>query len=103
MVGKELSRSKKLADYIGKNEKTTIVAKLQKRGGGAPVREAAIDEQTQKEMMAFAYKKQQEWKVGCCPTATVFPYLTVLINVCVQNVTIDQVVLRNRVSLLALS
>ena len=42
---------------------TTIVAKLQKKGGGAPVREAAVDEQTQKEMMAFAYKKQQEWKV----------------------------------------
>lgn len=64
VVGKELSHSKKLSDYVGKNEKTTIVAKLQKRGGGAPVREAAIDEQTQKEMMAFAYKKQQEWKVG---------------------------------------
>lgn len=62
-AGKELNRDKKLADYVGKNEKTTIVAKLQKKGGGAPVREAAVDEQTQKEMMAYAYRKQEEWKV----------------------------------------
>eukprot|EP00037_Helgoeca_nana_P008381 m.74497 g.74497 ORF g.74497 m.74497 type:complete len:292 (-) comp18900_c0_seq1:2819-3694(-) len=61
-AGKELSKEKKLADYVGKNEKTTIIAKLQKRGGGAPVREAAVDEQTQKEMMAYAYRKQEEWK-----------------------------------------
>mmetsp|Transcript_13861 Transcript_13861/g.35680 ORF Transcript_13861/g.35680 Transcript_13861/m.35680 type:complete len:155 (+) Transcript_13861:546-1010(+) len=61
-ANKELIRDKKLADYIGKNEKTTIIAKLQKRGYGAPVREPAVDEKTQKEMMAFAYKKQEEWK-----------------------------------------
>ncbi len=29
-AGKELARGKKLLDYIGKNEKTKIVAKLQK-------------------------------------------------------------------------
>jgi hypothetical protein len=29
-AGKELLRAKKLEDYIGKNEKTKIVAKLQK-------------------------------------------------------------------------
>ena len=29
-AGKEMMRGKKLADYIGKNEKTTIIAKLQK-------------------------------------------------------------------------
>ena len=50
------------ADFIGKNEKTTIIAKIQKKGGGAPVREQAVDEATQKEMMAFAFKKQQEMK-----------------------------------------
>lgn len=29
-AGKELARGKKLLDYIGKNEKTKIIAKLQK-------------------------------------------------------------------------
>lgn len=61
-AGKELVRSKQLHQFIGKNEKTKIVCKIQKRGGGAPVREAAVDEDTQKQMMAYAYKKQEEWK-----------------------------------------
>eukprot|EP00730_Choanoeca_flexa_P000168 TRINITY_DN10077_c0_g1_i2.p1 TRINITY_DN10077_c0_g1~~TRINITY_DN10077_c0_g1_i2.p1 ORF type:complete len:288 (+),score=62.10 TRINITY_DN10077_c0_g1_i2:232-1095(+) len=61
-AGKELQRGKKLMDFIGKNEKTKIICKIQKRGGGAPVREPVYDEQTQKEMMAYAYKKQEEWK-----------------------------------------
>lgn len=29
-AGKEITRGKKLSDFIGKNEKTTIIAKLQK-------------------------------------------------------------------------
>lgn len=61
-AGKELARGKKLSDYIGKNEKTKIVAKLQKKGGGAPVREPVIDEDLQKQMMAWQFKKQQELK-----------------------------------------
>ncbi len=35
---------------------------LLQKGAGAPVREPVVDEQTQKEMMAFAYKRQEEWK-----------------------------------------
>jgi len=62
-AGKDMQRGKCLHEYIGKNEKTKIVGKIQRRGGGAPVREAVYDEQTQKEMMAYAYKKQEEWKV----------------------------------------
>lgn len=61
-AGKNMTRNKKLLDFVGKNEKTTIIAKIQKKGGGAPVREAAVDPETQKAMMAFAYKKQQEMK-----------------------------------------
>lgn len=61
-AGKSLSRGKKLADFVGKNEKTKIIAKLQKKGGGAPVREPVVDEKTQKEMMAYAFKKQEEMK-----------------------------------------
>jgi hypothetical protein len=79
-AGKELSKEKKLADYVGKNEKTTIIAKLQKRGGGAPVREAAVDEQTQKEMMAYAYRKQEEWKASCLSHA-----FAIRITVCLYN------------------
>jgi hypothetical protein len=61
-AGKELQRGKLLSDYIGRNEKTKIVCKIQKRGAGAPVREPVYDESTQKEMMAYAYRKQEEWK-----------------------------------------
>ena len=34
------------------------IVRLQKSGSGAPVREPAVDEQTQKKMMAYYYKKQ---------------------------------------------
>lgn len=61
-AGKQMMPGKTLGDYVGKNEKTTLIAKLQKRGGGAPVREPVVDAETQKQMMAHAYKKQEEWK-----------------------------------------
>ena len=62
-AGKEMVRSKKLKDFIGRNEKTKIIAKLQKKGQGAPAREPVFSEQERKEMMAYAYKKQEEMKV----------------------------------------
>ncbi|KAJ3184644.1 hypothetical protein HDU87_004047 [Geranomyces variabilis] len=61
-AGKEMQRDKKLADYVGKNDKTKIIAKLQKKGQGPPNREAPINEQAQKEMMAYYYRKQEEHK-----------------------------------------
>ncbi|KAL5038171.1 hypothetical protein RTP6_005510 [Batrachochytrium dendrobatidis] len=61
-ANKELQREKKLCDYIGKNDKTKIIVKLQKRGQGPPLREAPISEQQQKEMMAYYYRKQEEQK-----------------------------------------
>jgi hypothetical protein len=42
----------------GKNEKTKIVAKLQKKGGGAPQREAPISPDEHKAMMAYYHKRQ---------------------------------------------
>lgn len=54
----EQGQEKKLGDYLGRNDKTKIVCKLQKKGAGAPQREPIIDETTQKEMMAFYHKKQ---------------------------------------------
>lgn len=61
-AGKELIPSKKLQDFIGKNEKTKIVVKLQKRGQGAPAREKVVSEDEQKQMMAYYYKKQEDMK-----------------------------------------
>jgi len=62
-AGKQMLREgQTLRDYIGKNEKTMVVVKLQSAGGGAPTREPAIDEQTQKKMMAFYHKKQETMK-----------------------------------------
>eukprot|EP00290_Baffinella_frigidus_P015233 CAMPEP_0180146678 /NCGR_PEP_ID=MMETSP0986-20121125/18687_1 /TAXON_ID=697907 /ORGANISM="non described non described, Strain CCMP2293" /LENGTH=284 /DNA_ID=CAMNT_0022091849 /DNA_START=47 /DNA_END=898 /DNA_ORIENTATION=- len=58
----EQGQSKKICDYLGNNDKTKIVCKLQKPGGGAPAREPAVNEQTQKEMMAFYHRKQEEMK-----------------------------------------
>ncbi|XP_070568803.1 cilia- and flagella-associated protein 298-like isoform X2 [Ptychodera flava] len=60
--GKEMVRGKKLSDYLGRNEKTKIVAKIQKRGQGAPGREPVFSEEERKQMMAHAYRKQEEWK-----------------------------------------
>eukprot|EP00002_Diphylleia_rotans_P026743 TRINITY_DN534_c1_g1_i2.p1 TRINITY_DN534_c1_g1~~TRINITY_DN534_c1_g1_i2.p1 ORF type:complete len:291 (+),score=83.57 TRINITY_DN534_c1_g1_i2:59-931(+) len=61
-AGKEMQPEQILSDYVGKNEKTKVVVKLQKKGAGPPARESPLDEKTQKEMMAFWYKKQEEEK-----------------------------------------
>ncbi len=63
-AGKELQVDKKLADYIGKNEKTKVIVKLQKKGTGAPSREPVVDEEQKKQMMLHAYRRQEELKVG---------------------------------------
>lgn len=39
---KELVRDKLLCEYVGRNEKTKVVAKLQKKGAGAPQREPVV-------------------------------------------------------------
>ncbi|XP_073770290.1 cilia- and flagella-associated protein 298 isoform X1 [Danio rerio] len=61
-ASKELHRGKKLQDYIGKNEKTKIIVKIQKRGQGAPAREPVVSEDEQKQMMLHYYKRQEELK-----------------------------------------
>lgn len=66
-AGKELHRGKLLHEYLGRNEKTTIVAKLQRQGAGAPMREPPLNEQGRKDLMAYYYKKEKELKVcGAC-------------------------------------
>mmetsp|Transcript_31011 Transcript_31011/g.50166 ORF Transcript_31011/g.50166 Transcript_31011/m.50166 type:complete len:283 (+) Transcript_31011:154-1002(+) len=61
-AGKQLLRGQKMEVFVGKNEKTKIVAKLQKKGSGPPVRESPVDSDTQKAMLSYYYKKQEEQK-----------------------------------------
>ncbi|XP_016119202.1 UPF0769 protein C21orf59 homolog isoform X1 [Sinocyclocheilus grahami] len=61
-ASKELQRGKKLQDYVGKNEKTKIIVKIQKRGQGAPAREPPVSEEEQKKMMLNYYKRQEDLK-----------------------------------------
>merc|ERR1719230_1362084 len=61
-AGKELQVASTLEQYVGRNEKTKIVAKLVPKSAGAPVREPRIDENTHKAMLAHYYKKQEDNK-----------------------------------------
>ncbi|CAN2387610.1 regulation of cilium movement [Pristimantis euphronides] len=61
-AGKELLRNKKLGDYVGKNEKTKLIVKIQKRGQGAPAREPVVSEEEQKKMMMYYHRRQEELK-----------------------------------------
>lgn len=61
-AAKEMQRGKKLQDYIGKNEKTKLVVKIQKKGQGPPAREPLITDEQQKQMMMHQYRRQEELK-----------------------------------------
>ncbi|XP_020783218.1 cilia- and flagella-associated protein 298-like [Boleophthalmus pectinirostris] len=61
-AAKEMQRGKKLQDYIGKNEKTKIFVKIQKKGQGAPAREPLITEEQHKQMMMHYHRRQEELK-----------------------------------------
>ncbi|KAI8848943.1 hypothetical protein BC829DRAFT_392982 [Chytridium lagenaria] len=58
-AGRELQAAKTLSEFIGKNEKTKIIVKLQRKSQGAPVREPPLDEMSQRNLMAYYYKKQE--------------------------------------------
>lgn len=55
-------RNESISDRLGKNDKTKVIAKLQRNGGGAPGREAGVSEEEKKAMMAYYFKKQEEMK-----------------------------------------
>jgi hypothetical protein len=61
--GKEMCRGKTLSFYLGRNEKTKVIVKLQKQGQGPPGREPVISEEERKQMMLHAYRRQEELKV----------------------------------------
>ncbi|XP_051903073.1 cilia- and flagella-associated protein 298 isoform X2 [Hippocampus zosterae] len=61
-AAKEMQRGKKLQDYIGKNDKTKLVVKIQKKGQGAPAREPLVTNEQHKQMMLHYYRRQEELK-----------------------------------------
>ncbi|KAJ1450504.1 Putative flagellar basal body protein [Pelagophyceae sp. CCMP2097] len=61
-AGREFARGETVGDRLGKNEKTKVVAKLQKPGAGAPAREPVVSEDERKAMMAHYFKRQEELK-----------------------------------------
>ena len=61
-AGKQMLPDKRLADYVGNNEKCKIIVKLQKSGEGAPGREPVFSETERKQMMLHAYRRQEELK-----------------------------------------
>uniref|UniRef100_T1JJX7 Cilia- and flagella-associated protein 298 n=1 Tax=Strigamia maritima TaxID=126957 RepID=T1JJX7_STRMM len=62
LAGKQLAYDKTLEFYVGKNEKSRLIVKLQRRGKGAPQREPVFSEQDRKDMMMHAFRKQEELK-----------------------------------------
>merc|ERR1712216_736497 len=60
VFSKEMQPEKLLSDYVGKNDKSKVVAKLQKKGAHAPAREPVVSEAEQKAMIAHYHKKEQE-------------------------------------------
>lgn len=62
VASKDFPRGQKIGDRLGWNEKTKVVAKLQRVGSGPPAREPAVSEEERKAMMAHYFKKQEEMK-----------------------------------------
>jgi len=61
-ANKELHDEKLLSDYCGKNDRTKLAVKIQRTGMSAPAREPVVTEAQQKELMARAYRRQEELK-----------------------------------------
>lgn len=62
VASKDFPRGDKVGDRLGWNEKTKVVAKLQRPGSGPPAREPSVSEEERKAMMAHYFKRQEEMK-----------------------------------------
>jgi Protein of unknown function (DUF2870). len=51
-----------VSDRLGSNEKTKVIAKLQRQGSGPPGREPIVNEEERQAMMAHYFKRQEELK-----------------------------------------
>jgi len=61
-ASKELTKDKQLKDFLGKNEKTKVVVKLNTTGSGPPVREPLFNEEERKAMMLAEHRRREEIK-----------------------------------------
>ena len=61
-ANKEMSPSKVLRDYVGKNEKTKIVVKLSTKKAGRPTAESWISPETHKKLAVENFKRMEEMK-----------------------------------------
>ncbi|KAH8305000.1 hypothetical protein KR059_001108 [Drosophila kikkawai] len=61
-AGRQILTGKLLKDYLGNNDKTKILVKLNKLGEGPPAREPVISEPIRRQMMAEAFRRQEELK-----------------------------------------
>lgn len=61
-AGKEMLCGKKLLDYVGKNEKSKVIVKVQPRGQGAPSREPLLSEDERKKLMMAEFHRREELK-----------------------------------------
>ncbi|CDJ31676.1 uncharacterized protein EMH_0009880 [Eimeria mitis] len=61
-TGKQLQQTEYLSKYLGTNEKTKTVVRLQPKSAGPPVREPRMDAETHKAVLAYCHKKRQEEK-----------------------------------------
>jgi len=59
-ASKELTKDKQLKDFLGKNEKTKVVVKLNTTGSGPPVREPLFNEEERKAMMLAEHRRREE-------------------------------------------
>lgn len=61
-AGAPFPRGGVVSDRVGKNDKTKVVARLQRAGAGAPVREPVVSDAERTAMTAWYFKKQEEAK-----------------------------------------
>lgn len=61
-AGRLLLPDKQLREFLGSNEKSKVIIKINKREEGQPGREPAITPEIQQQLMAQAYRKHEEMK-----------------------------------------
>jgi len=64
-AGKEMKRDKPLSEYVGKNEKSKVIVKLQKSSAGPPLREGKMSAEEEKQVMLHMFRRNQELQVLC--------------------------------------
>ncbi|XP_030380374.1 cilia- and flagella-associated protein 298 [Scaptodrosophila lebanonensis] len=63
-AGRQILNGKRLSEFLGNNNKTKVVVKLNQLSEGTPGREPVISEQVRRQMMAEAYRRQEELKIS---------------------------------------